>query len=77
MLLAGRYVTVDFTMRDKQGVILGEVRHGGADVGLRLLRSGLAVIRNDAPLSSALKNRYLQAEEEARRRGMGVWQSPR
>ncbi|MEJ2452611.1 MAG: thermonuclease family protein [Candidatus Thiodiazotropha sp.] len=77
MLLSGRFVTVDFTMRDKQGVILGEVRHGGADIGLRLLRSGLAVIRHDAALPATLKTQYLQAQEEARRRGMGIWQSPR
>jgi endonuclease YncB( thermonuclease family) len=74
MLLSGRFVTVDYSMRDKQGVILGVVRHGGADIALQLLRSGLAVTRDHIALSAELKGAYLQAEQEARRRGMGYWQ---
>jgi endonuclease YncB( thermonuclease family) len=77
MLLSGRFITVEYTMRDKQGFILGVVRHGGADMGLRLLRSGLAVIRDHTVLSTELKGAYLQAEQEARRRGMGYWQDTR
>ncbi len=77
MLLAGRFVSVDFTTRDKQGVILGVVRHGGADIGLRLLHSGLAVINRNQALPSALMESYQQAEQEARRRGMGFWQAVR
>jgi endonuclease YncB( thermonuclease family) len=77
MLLSGRFITVDTTMRDKRGVIFGVVRHGGADMGLRLLRSGLAVTRDHTALSSALKGAYQQAEQEARRRGMGYWQETR
>jgi endonuclease YncB( thermonuclease family) len=77
MLLSGHFVTVDYTGRDKQGVILGVVRHGGADIGLRLLHSGLAVIHDHTVLSSELKGAYLRAEQEARRRGMGYWQNTR
>ena len=77
MLLSGRFVTVDFTMRDDRGVILGEVRHGGADIGLRLLLSGLAVSRPDTPMPTDLKKQYQAAQDEARRRGMGFWQSHR
>ncbi len=77
MLLAGRTVTVDFKTRSKQGVILGEVLHGGADVGLRLLRSGLAVIDAKSPPPANLQSQYLKAAEEARRRRMGFWQTIR
>jgi endonuclease YncB( thermonuclease family) len=77
MLLSGRVVTVDTAMRDKQGVMHGVVRHGGADIGLRLLHSGLAVTRDPTALPPELKEAYLQAEQEARRRGMGYWQKSR
>jgi len=75
MLLAGRTVSVEYTTREPRGVILGEVRHGGADTGLSLLRSGLSAIDPKAPLPSELKALYRQAEQEAQRRGMGYWQS--
>jgi endonuclease YncB( thermonuclease family) len=77
MLVAGRQVSVDTATHGATGVILGDVRHGGANVGLRLLRSGLAVTNNDNTLPSALKRAYREAELEARRRGMGFWQTTR
>ncbi len=77
MLLAGRSVSVDYTARNPQGVILGVVRHGGADTGLRLLRSGLSVIDAQAALPSGLDALYRQTQQEARQRGMGYWQSHR
>ncbi len=77
MLLAGRTVSVEYTTRNTQGVILGEIRHGGADTGLSLIRSGLSSIDPKAPLPPDLKAHYRQAEQEARQRGMGYWQSLR
>ena len=77
MLLAGRFVKVESITRSTTGVILGEVRHGGADIGLRLLLSGLAIIRDDANIPPQTRHKYQQAEQEARRRGMGYWQSGR
>jgi endonuclease YncB( thermonuclease family) len=75
MLLAGRFVTVEIGSGNRRGVVLGEVRHGGADVGLSMLRSGLAMIHRQTPPPSKLEATYLQAEQEARHRGMGYWQN--
>ena len=77
MLVAGRQVSVDTSARNSKGVILGDIRHGGASVSLRLLRAGLAVNNNDNSLPSVLKQAYREAELEARRRGMGFWQTTR
>lgn len=74
-LLAGRFVTVDSITRSASGVILGRVLYGGSDVGLRLIRSGLAQVADSpTPLDAELYHQYMQAEEEARRRKMGYWQ---
>ena len=77
MLLAGRFVTVDVITRHSGGVILGRVLHGGADVGLQMLKSGLAEAAADDGLDPALMKRYRQAEQEARSRQMGYWQPVR
>jgi endonuclease YncB( thermonuclease family) len=75
-LLAGKPVTVDFTARSRGGVIIGTVLYGGADIGLRLLRSGLAEVTDDpAPPTPELLLQYRQAEQSARQHGMGYWQS--
>ncbi|MCU7844421.1 MAG: thermonuclease family protein [Candidatus Thiodiazotropha sp. (ex Monitilora ramsayi)] len=77
-LLAGRFVTVDPITRSASGVILGRVLYGGSDVGLRLIRSGLALVADaPLPLDAELQHQYAQAEEEARRRKMGYWQTIR
>jgi endonuclease YncB( thermonuclease family) len=77
MLLAGRVVSVEYAMKSPRGVILGLVRHGGADIGLRMLRDGLAVTDHRSLLDPATRTRYQQAQEEARRRGVGYWQPAR
>jgi len=75
-LLAGRQVTIEFTSRSQGGVILGRVLYGGADIALRLLRSGLAEVADDSTqLAPALILQYQQAEQSARLHGMGYWQS--
>jgi endonuclease YncB( thermonuclease family) len=77
MLLAGRVVSVSYTMKSPRGVILGLVRHGGADVGLRMLQDGMAVTHPSSLLTPATRTRYQQAQQEARRRGVGLWQPAR
>jgi endonuclease YncB( thermonuclease family) len=77
MLLAGRVVSVEHTMKHPRGVILGLVRHGGADIGLRMLRDGLAVIDHRSLMDPATRTRYQEAQEEARRRRVGFWQPAR
>jgi endonuclease YncB( thermonuclease family) len=73
MLLAGRYVEVEYTTLSAKGVILGRVLHGGSDIALRMLSDGLAVV-NDSPLQPARLRQYKQAEATARTRGLGFWQ---
>ena len=77
MLLAGRVVSVDYTMKRPRGVILGLVRHGGADVGLRMLQDGMATLDRQSSLPPATRDRYQQAQNEARRRAVGYWQPAR
>ncbi len=75
-LLAGRFVTVETTTPVKPGVILGKVRHGGSDIGLRLIRSGLAFALAPNPVgNSRVEMAYKKAEAEARRYKMGYWQN--
>lgn len=47
----------------------------GADIGLALLRAGLAHA-NIHPPNTARSNRYLAAEAEARAAGRGIWSLP-
>lgn len=77
MLLAGRFVSVEMIARTSGGVILGRVLHGGADVALQMLQSGLAEAAADKGLDPVLIQRYRQAEREARSREMGYWQTVR
>lgn len=76
MLLAGRFVTVEAVTHSPGGVILGRVLHGGADIGLRLLQSGLAEAAA-SNLDPTLRQKYQQAEQTARSRRMGYWQTNR
>ena len=77
MLLAGRVVTVDYTMKSPRGVILGLVRHGGADVGLRMLQDGMATFDRRSLLPPTTRDSYQQAQDDARRRAVGYWQPAR
>ncbi|MEW8508592.1 MAG: thermonuclease family protein [Candidatus Thiodiazotropha sp.] len=76
MLLAGRFVRVEYTTLSPSGVILGTVLHGGADIALRMLNDGLAVTERD-PEQSSRQRRYREAEATARSRGLGFWQKLR
>jgi endonuclease YncB( thermonuclease family) len=77
MLLAGRYVSVEYTSLSPKGVILGRVLHGGADIALRMLSDGLAVVSNHSRLQPSRLMQYEQAEATARTRGLGFWQKLR
>ncbi len=77
MLLAGRFVSVEYTTLSASGVILGTVLHGGADIALRMLNDGLAVTVMHPGLDPSKARRYTQAETNARSRGIGFWQTPR
>ncbi|MES9968781.1 MAG: thermonuclease family protein [Candidatus Thiodiazotropha sp.] len=77
MLLAGRFISVEYTTLSPRGVILGTVLHGGSDVALRMLSDGFAVTANHPRLQPSRLKRYKQAETTARARGLGVWQTLR
>ncbi|MBT2970141.1 MAG: thermonuclease family protein [Candidatus Thiodiazotropha sp. (ex Ctena orbiculata)] len=77
MLLAGRFVRVEYTSLSSSGVILGRVLHGGADIALRMLSDGLAVIEQDPRQQPSSLKRYREAEATARSRGLGFWQKLR
>lgn len=77
MLLAGRYVNVEYTALSPRGAILGTVLHGGADIALRMLTDGLATALEHPRLHASKLRRYEQAEATARARGLGFWQESR
>jgi endonuclease YncB( thermonuclease family) len=73
MLVAGRTVIVEYRTVMANGVILGTVRHGGADVALRLLKTGLARVADETRLSPSTRRDYLASETFAKSRGLGLW----
>jgi endonuclease YncB( thermonuclease family) len=73
MLLAGRMVTVDYQKLTAKGVILGIVRHGGANVALQMLKAGLARVSDGDLLKPQTLKLYLKHESQARNRGVGLW----
>ncbi|MGD9170416.1 MAG: thermonuclease family protein [Candidatus Thiodiazotropha sp.] len=77
MLLAGRYVSVEYTTLSPRGIILGRVLHGGSDIALRMLTNGLAVVSDHSLLQPSRLRQYKQAEATARNRGLGFWQKLR
>ncbi|MEW8027759.1 MAG: thermonuclease family protein [Candidatus Thiodiazotropha sp.] len=77
MLLAGRFVSVEYNTLSARGVILGTVLHGGSDMALRMLSDGFAVTTNHPRLQPSRLRRYEQAEVNARARGLGFWQKLR
>jgi endonuclease YncB( thermonuclease family) len=74
MLIAGCQVRVEYKTVLSNGVILGTVNYGGADIALRMLESGLAAVADRAYLKPEMLEIYLEAESLAKRRKMGFWQ---
>ena len=74
-LIAGRHVSIEYQTLPGNGVILGRVRHGGADVALRMLEAGLAVVSDKGYLKPETRQIYLASESLARKRKMGFWQT--
>jgi endonuclease YncB( thermonuclease family) len=77
MLLAGHYISVEYTALSSRGFILGTVLHGGSDIALRMLSDGLAMVANPSRLPPSRLRQYEQAEATARMRGLGFWQKLR
>lgn len=79
-LLTGRSVQVEIVKMDRYGRYVGKVMlDDGADVGLAMIRAGLAwwYERYAREQSRADRAAYASAEQEARRRRLGLWQDER
>ncbi|MES9860694.1 MAG: thermonuclease family protein [Candidatus Thiodiazotropha sp. LLP2] len=73
MLIAGRAISVEYRVVMANGVILGTVKHGGADIALRMLKAGMARVADEAHLDPKTRRDYLAAETLAKSRRMGLW----
>ena len=73
-----KQVTVDWTKHDRYGRIIGKVLVGGEDACLAQVRAGLAwhYKAYEREQSHADRDRYAQAEVEARRGRRGLWRDP-
>ena len=71
-LVMGRSVRFFYRRGERMEKIRGQLRHGGADVNIRLLSAGLARLDPSA-LSRADAERYAAAERTARTAGLGIW----
>ncbi|MCM8855552.1 MAG: thermonuclease family protein [Candidatus Thiodiazotropha sp.] len=77
MLLAGRFVSIEYETLLPSGVILGTVLHGGSDIALRMLQAGLAEVADHRYLQPLQLRSYSETEAFARSRGMGFWRKSR
>ena len=71
-LVMGRSVTFLYRSTEHTERIRGQLRHGGADINIRLLAAGLARL-DPSGLSRADTERYAAAERQARAAGLGIW----
>jgi micrococcal nuclease len=72
---AGHRVRLTFSLerKDRYDRFLAFVWDGDVMLNEELVRAGLAHARRDYRYSEAMKRRFTQAQEEARRAGRGIW----
>jgi micrococcal nuclease len=72
---AGHRVRLTFSLerKDRYDRFLAYVWDGDVMLNEELLRAGLAYPRRDYRYSEAMKRRFTEAQEEARRAGLGIW----
>lgn len=68
-MIAGKFVKVEWTKKDKYGRILGEVFVGEVNVNLKMVQDGLAWHFKRFDNTKA----YALAESEARAKKVGLW----
>ena len=75
---AGYRVRLTFSLerKDRYERFLAFVWDGDVMLNEELLRAGLAEARRDYRYSEAMKRRFTQAEEVARRARRGIWSTP-
>jgi endonuclease YncB( thermonuclease family) len=71
-LTMGRFLTVRYEEVDPDGYLRAKLLHGGADVNLRLVQSGLAR-HKPAGQTPVDRKSYAEAEQQARRSQQGLW----
>ncbi|MET0066209.1 MAG: thermonuclease family protein [Candidatus Thiodiazotropha sp.] len=76
-LLGGRHVEVLPQAAPQRGVIIGRVLHGGSDTATAMLKAGLVEIIPGAAIEPEVLKHYRAAQEQARSRNMGYWQTRR
>jgi len=78
-LVFGRDVSVDVVKLDRYGRTVGRLRAGGNDLGLEMIKAGLAwhykQYERDQPPADRVT--YSAAENEARGRRSGLWAQPK
>jgi endonuclease YncB( thermonuclease family) len=77
MLVAGKAVVFNYFTVSPDGRLVGQLLHGGADVALRMLESGLAWVNDEIQLSEEDGRKYRRAMAQAKRSGIGIWQKRR
>lgn len=77
-LVLSKQVTVEWTKLDRYGRVIGKVLHGKVDVCLVQVRAGMAwhYKAYAGEQSSVDRERYDEAEEEARQSRRGLWREP-
>jgi micrococcal nuclease len=75
---AGHRVQLSFSLerKDRYDRFLAFVWNGDVMLNEELVRAGLAYARRDYRYSEAMKRRFTQAQDEARRAGRGIWSAP-
>ena len=76
--VAGKFVVVDYSKRDRYQRILGKVLLSDQDMNLEQVRAGLAWHYKKYQKEQAQADRelYSEAEHEARDAGRGLWHDP-
>jgi micrococcal nuclease len=75
-LLLGKNVELETIQRDRYGRITARLIKDGQDINLQQIKDGYAwYYREEDGLSDSLKDRYFQAEQEARKNTLGLWES--
>lgn len=71
-LVMGRSVMLFYRSTEQTQEIRGQLRHGGADINIRMLSAGLARL-DPAGLSPMDVEKYTAAEQRAQAAGLGIW----
>ena len=77
-LVAGKTVIVDYSKYDRYGRVLGIVLVNGEDVNLEQIEAGMAwhYKKYQREQSPSDRVKYSDAEREARRKKLGLWNDP-